>query len=53
MDIKKYLDFLKKNNNKINYFTKNTSDIAGNKFIIVYYIDENNIEIPVKYILNI
>jgi hypothetical protein len=53
MDIKKYLDFLKKKNNRINYLTKNTSDIAGNKFILVYYIDDNNVEIPIKYILNI
>jgi hypothetical protein len=53
MDVKKYLDFLKKNNNNINYLTKNISDIAGNKFILVYYIDENNKDIPVKYILNI
>jgi hypothetical protein len=53
MDVKKYLDFLKKNNNKIDYLTKNISDIAGNKFILVYYIDNNNVEIPIKYIYNI
>jgi hypothetical protein len=35
------------------YLTKNISDIAGNKFILVYYIDNNNVEIPIKYILNI
>jgi hypothetical protein len=53
MDVKKYLDFLKSNNNKIDYLTKNTSDIAGNKFILIYYIDEFKKEIPIKYIYNI